>query len=179
MKFNEDTDLSKIIKNYTRNNNNYKIKYLDGSISEYYNSDNKYEEILLNRMTKEALTRDKKLYEKYKKYLKIDLLEFLLSIFALDLSKDIKLIYCAVVIYISFLLIKSLKHIIKYIELEKYHDYLLIKEDLKKPENSNILDIIEFDKMYQKPLNISTVDDYNAIDLKILKKEINRRKNNY
>lgn len=41
MKFNEDTNLRKIIGNYTRNNDYYKIEYLDGSISEYYNSDNK------------------------------------------------------------------------------------------------------------------------------------------
>ena len=64
MKFNEDPDLSEIIGNYTRNNDYYKIEYLDGSISEYYNSDNKHEEILMYRMTKEALIRDKNLYEK-------------------------------------------------------------------------------------------------------------------
>lgn len=178
MKFDENTDLSEIIKNYTRNNDHYKIEYLDGSISEYYNSDNKYEETLMYRMTKEALIRDKNLYEKYKKYLKIDLLEFLLSIFALGLSQNVKLIFCIAILYLPFLLAKSLKDITKYIELEKYHDYLSIREDLKKTENRDILDIIEFDKIYQKPLNITTVDDYSAINLKILKKEINRRKNN-
>ena len=46
MKFNEDTDLSEIIGNYTKNNDYYKIEYLDGNISEYYNSDNKHEEII-------------------------------------------------------------------------------------------------------------------------------------
>ena len=65
----------------------------------------------------------------------------------------------------------------KYKELSKYHNYLSMREELKKPENRDILDIIEFDKIYQKPLNITTVDDYSVTELKILKKEIDRRKN--
>ena len=52
-----------------------------------------------------------------------------------------------------------------------------MREELKKPENRDILDIIEFDKIYQKPLNITTVDDYSVTELRILKKEIDRRKN--
>ena len=178
MKFNEDTDLSEIIGNYTRNNDYYKIEYLDGSISEYYNSDNKHEEILMYRMTKEALIRDKNLYEKYKKYIKTDLIKFLFSISILKISTKVELLFCIMFIYITFLIEKSLSDISKYKELSKYHDYLSIREDLKKIENRDILDIIEFDKIYQKPLNITTVDDYSAINLKILKKEINRRKNN-
>ena len=62
-------------------------------------------------------------------------------------------------------------------DIKKYRMYLDIKEDLEKKENSDIYDIIEFDKFLQVKLDLTTIDKYRYSDVKALKKEINRRNN--
>lgn len=176
MRFYEEKDLSKIIGHFKKDNNYYQVSYLDGDIVEYFNSDKNHEEELMNRMLKDAIERDKNLYEKYKNYLPKDLIQFILTLFALGLSTNIKFLFCTLFVFTIYQIKTSISDIIKYAELEKYHNYFLIKDDLEKEENKDILNVIEFEKMYQIPINPNTIDGYSALDMRTLKKEINRRK---
>jgi len=60
-------------------------------------------------------------------------------------------------------------------ELKKYKLYLSMKDDLEKEENEDILDVIEKEKIYQIPLDINSISKYSYYDIKLLKKELDRR----
>lgn len=178
MKFSEDTDLSKIIGNFTKNDNYYKIEYLDGSVAEYYNSDDKHDKILMNRMLKDAIERDKNLYKKYKKYLINDIIKFLGTVYLLNLSRQIQLLYCLSFILNVISIVQFRKNLRNYLELKKYHDFLNIKNELEKNENKDITKLIEIDNFFKEDLNINNLDNYSNADLSLLKKELKQRKSN-
>lgn len=67
------------------------------------------------------------------------------------------------------------KELSKLNELKKYRLYISMMDELAKDENKNILDVIEFEKLYQVPLSINTLDRYSYGDMKVLKKELKRR----
>ncbi len=179
MRFYDNQEQDKILGRYKVNGTNYKKYYLDGSRAEYSSFEDNHEEELKKIMLEQSIKRDKELYKTYKDKLKKDTLELSLILLGLAITSEDNLMFLYCILFI-LLLIKakmSIDNLIKYKELNKYHNYLIIKEDLEKEENSNILDIIEFEKIYQIPININTLDDYSDRDIKILKKEIERRKN--
>lgn len=173
MKFDKKEDISNTISNFEKNGNYYTINYLDGNTIEYYNSNENHEKELLDRMLENAIKRDKNMYAKYQKQIILDITNTLITVFLLGLCKNLTIFFCLA--FLS-LIVKTISDLIKYNELDKYHDYIIIKDDLEKKENSNILDIIEVDKIHQVPINLNTIDEYSNRNIKILKREIERRK---
>ena len=174
MNFNSLDKLSSTIFEYKKHSFNYTIYYLDGTKSEYYCSDEEHENKILKRMLEQAKTRDREMYDAWERLKKNAFLGFSLSFILFLLS------FCSKsVILIIFMLFVSavcleqyLDYHNKFKELKKYRMYLSIMEELKKPENIKLLKELEFDEIYQMPLNISTLDYFNYNDIKFLKKEL-------
>ena len=130
-------------------------------------------------MLDQAIKRDNELYYKYKKYLIGDLMALLITTtsFAFATKGNMQLLACSLFILNIFYLKYVINNISKYNELKKYHIFLEIKDELDKEENKNILDVIEFDKIYQDPkgIKIDNLDNYSSHDISMIKKELKRR----
>ena len=179
MKFYDDkTEDDKIIEYLESFRNCYVVKYLYNDDIDIFYSENRYEKKKIE-MLDQAIKRDKELFGKYKNYSLQCLFTFNLSLVAFAFSTKGNLQYISCLLFIisifyGFNLINDLK---KYFELKKYHNFLEIKDDLKKEENKDILNVIEFDKYYQNPkgIEIDTLDEYSCHDIHVIKKEIKRR----
>lgn len=166
-----------IIKKYSKNNDWYEILYLNGECDYYYNPKKEHELEIQEKMLKQAIKRYDELYKKYKSDNIKSTILFLISLPTsyLSISRNllINFLISSLIASIALTSMNDLRKKLK--ELKKYKIFIEIRKDLEKSENRNILDIIEFDKMYQKPLNINTLDEYNLWEIKCLKKEIDRR----
>lgn len=167
------------IKEYKKHNNGYyEITYLNGESDYYYNDDPNHEEEIKEKMISQIIKRDLKFYNKCKIDYIGSTIVFLASLpLSLEsLKKDLTIVFIIATIIGAKSLMELCENRKKLKELKKYRMYLEIAEELEKEENKNILDVIEFDKMYQVPLNLNTLDGYKNWEIKTLRKEINRRK---
>ena len=180
MKFYDDKTIDdKIIEGIKLYNYCYEVKYLNNDNTILKNlTENNLENDRIE-MLRQAMERDLELYNSYKKNVIRDLLAFSFSSlsFVFSTSGKSQLLFCllfTISIYFGNTLVSDLK---KYIELKKYHIFLEIKDELKKKENNDILNVIEFDKLYQDPkgIVIDNLDNYSIFDIKIIKKELKRR----
>lgn len=179
MTFYYGKNLDEIIKNFTNDNYNYNIKYLDDSETTYYCTNEERKKELEFKMLEQAIKRDFIMYEPIETTLSLRFLSLITGSIAcaFTFNSQLILLFC-----INFLLL--IYNINKYIEgknklneLKKYRLYFEICEELEKEENKGITDILEFDKIYQKPiLNINTIDEFSLKDVKKINDEIIKRK---
>lgn len=174
MTFNYDNeDISKVIKHFKKENNNYTIKYLDGTTTKYYNSNENHEQELLNRMLNDAIKRDKEYYSNYKKNKLIEIASYMTTIlFFIQTNniayKQINILFWIGIIlsFLSLSITAKIKYQSK--EIKKYHDYLSIIEKLDKENNANL--IIDYGNGKEKILNINNLDFYSNNEIKLLLK---------
>lgn len=176
MTFNYDNeDISKVIKHFKKENNNYTIKYLDGTTTKYYNSNENHEQELLNRMLNDAIKRDKEYYSNYKKNKLIEIASYMTTIlFFIQTNniayKQINILFWIGIIlsFLSLSITAKIKYQSK--EIKKYHDYLSIINKLYKNENMDL--IVEFEKNNGYVLSINNLDLYSSEEIKHLVKNI-------
>ena len=178
MKFYEGKE-DTTIKEYTKEGTWYEIVYLNNESDYYPNEDPNHELEIQERILKQAIEREEELLKKYNKDEIISTILFLISLptayISMTKAPMIIFLVSSIVAFLSGKkLIKTRKRLK---DIKKYRMYLDIKEDLEKKENSDIYDIIEFDKFLQVKLDLTTIDKYRYSDVKALKKEINRRNN--
>ena len=178
MKYDEGKE-NETIKNYTKDGIWYEIVYLNNESDYYPNEDPNHELEIQERILKQAIEREEELLKKYNKDEIISTILFLISLptayISMTKAPMIIFLVSSIVAFLSGKkLIKTRKRLK---DIKKYRMYLDIKEDLEKKENSDIYDIIEFDKFLQVKLDLTTIDKYRYSDVKALKKEINRRNN--
>lgn len=169
-----DCDISKIIKSFSVDGCNYTIIYLDGSISQYtsYNENEKLRltEIMLNQ----AIDRQENIDEKH--LIKSIEAGYLTSIISVILG-GIYLVNrntIGIIIFIlkSLIELKFSMSINKKVnELKKYKLFLEMVKDLDEINKSGILKCVEFENIYQIPLDITTIDEYSYCDIKKIYKK--------
>lgn len=179
MTFYYGKDLGKIIKHYSGEAYNYKIKYLDGSEVGYYCPDEKRGEILEKIMLTQAENRDKVMFEIMDDSIKLRTLSIITNSIAcaFTFNTHLLMLFCLNFILLIFNLKNYIDEKTKLNELKKYRIFLAIQEELKKEENKGITDILSFDKIYQIPiLNINTIDEFSLKDVKKINEELTKRK---
>lgn len=159
----------------------YEIKYLDDDHTVLIDKNRTNYQNKKVEMIRQAMERDKELYTKYRSFCIQDYVAYFTSLmaFALSTNGNKQLLSCLLIIigvYFNWHLISDKR---KLKELKKYRMFLDIRKDLEKKENKNILDVIEFDKLYQDPrgIVIENLDNYSYSDIKVIKKELKRRNN--
>ena len=160
-----------------RNNNFYEIKYLNQDYAELRNVVNIDKD--REEMSMQAIERDKELYKRYRYYCIRDLVCYLSDLAALAIAfrGSRQLFACVFFVFGYYFFNELMKDKDKYFELKKYRKFLSIRDELKKEENKNILDVIEFEKIYQDPrgIIIDNLDNYSLTDISLIKKELKRR----
>ena len=165
-----------IIESIKEYNNYYEVKFL-------YDDDsyliNKKEKDVKLEMLLQAQQRDEELYKKYNKAIVEDIGTYGLSVLATALATNGNAQFLSCFLFVaSIYFCKSLrKDLRKHYELKKYHIFLDIRKELLKPENKDILDVIEYDKYFQDPrgIVIENLDHYSCSEMKDVKKELKRR----
>lgn len=180
MKFYDNkTNDDKIIEWIKETENNYEIKLLDNDNIIKLEKNNLVYNEKIKEMLEQATKRDKELYYKYKKHLVGDIKALVKAtvLFAFISKGNTQLLGCILFVIYLFYLKYVINDLSKYNELKKYHTFLEIKEELEKRENVDILDVIEFDKIYQDPrgIKIDNLDNYSSHDISMIKKELKRR----
>ena len=183
MKFFDDkTYEDEIIESVVEHSGCFQVTFLDDDNNYYFSKNSFSIEDLRKKMIEQAVIRDEELYNKYKSLFLRNIFAFNLSILELifvtkgNVQFSLCILFIFGLLYFSRLMIKDG---IKYYDLKKYRIFLEIKEDLKKEEHKNILDCIEFERIYQDPRGvvIDNLDNYSYFDIKTIKKEIKRQSN--
>lgn len=178
----DGADLSKIIARYKKDGYNYHIEYLDSTTQDYvsYNEDEEYN--IINKMVEQAIDRKNNFNyngEKSEKYtnLSLSILSQLLSLHYYSNQKNIlsTFLFITSILYLNYCIENNqdLK------ELKKYEMFLeMTKDNPCKGLDSKWLDYIEFERIYQTPMKINTLDNYNYSDVKYIYKKFNSKRNN-
>lgn len=171
-----DADSSKIIKSFSVDGYNYTIIYLDGSVSQYtsYSENEKFR--LTKIMLDQAIDRQENMDEKYLvKSMKVCYLNSILSAILGGFNLVNRNTIGAIIFIIKSLIeLKYSMSINKKVnELKKYKLFLEMVKDLDEINKSGILKCIEFENIYQIPLDITTVDEYSYSDIKKIYKKCN------
>lgn len=164
-------DLSKIIKRYNRNQNEYLIEYLDGSIYSYISYEDNEEEKIKKQMLEQAKQRDELFERRFLHFTdNAYLVSNLISISGLGFSlikdeNDFKFFWLIALI-ISMRKFKQTGKKIQ--ELEKYKLFLELIEGLGEEElnSPTYTKCYEFDNFYAEKLDIGSLDSFNYSDIK-------------
>lgn len=173
-------DLSKTIKRLNYDNNNFCIEYFDGTISQYYCSDPNHLKELKTKMLEQAIERQLQFslvdFER-EEFIKASIY-FILMLglnYAVITEKDLLTWICI------FLIAYNIKRHIKMEkhkrELKKYAIFFDLYDDLETINNSKFMECLEFEHLYQKRLDIDTIDDFTLREVKVLKKNLAKQKN--
>ena len=171
-----DCDISKTIKSFSVDVYNYTIIYLDGSVSQY-TSYNENEKLRLTKiMLDQAIDRQKNMDEKHLiKNMKLYYLNSILSVILVGFNIVNRNTIVAIIFILKSLIeLRTSMSINKKVnELKKYKLFLEMVKDLDEINKSGILKCIEFENIYQIPLDITTVDEYSYSDIKKIYKKYN------
>ena len=175
------TSNDEIIESLKERPYNYEVKFLhDKNIYSFSKLDPDSQHLLFEMLC-QAKERDEELYNKYKGVIYQDIAAYLAALVgtAFLTNGNSQLLSCFLFMATVYFWYNLKKDIRKKFELKKYHIFLDIRKELQKPENKNILDIIECDKIYQDPrgVTLENLDDYSYFDIKTIKKELKRRNN--
>lgn len=172
MNFSYDgADLSKIIRRYTRNQNEYSVEYLDGSSRCYVSYVEDEEDIIKKEMLEQAKQRDKLFDRRFLSFVDNG---YLLSGFisALGLSvaqikdeQSFKTFWIATLLFSIYKFRFSGK---KIEELEKYKLFLKLIDVLGEKElnSSKYTKCYEADNIYAQKLDINNLDKFSFRDIK-------------
>ena len=171
----EGADLSTTIKSFSKNGCNYHIVYMDGSESIYYCSREDEEERLYNIMLSQVLERNEKINLKELE-LSREILKIIMALsgylFVLSL-KEQEITYSLISVLISLFSIKNFRERRKKLkEIKKYQIFIEIMDRIKNVNEAELLKCIEFETFYQKPLNLSYLDEYSLGDMKRIRTEL-------
>lgn len=169
-----ESDISRIIKSFSVDGYNYTIIYLDGSISQYicYNENEKIR--LTKIMLEQAIYRQENINEEH--LIKIMQTGYANALLSMILG-GIYLVNINTIGTIVFMLISLIELRVsigshsKLNELKKYKLFLEMAKNLDSINQSRILKCIEFENIYQIPLDITTIDEYSYSDIKRIYKE--------
>lgn len=175
----EGADLSTTIKTFSQNGFNFHIEYMDGSENNYYCSNDLENERLINLMLEQIKLRDEKMNLETLS-LKESLIKFTfvlsscLNVLSISRQKDLISLISLLIAIIS---LKDLRTIKKRIaELKKYRLFIDMMEELKTIDISKLLECVEFDHMYQIPLDLCHIDEYSYGDMKRIRKNLDKLK---
>ena len=170
----EGADLSKIIKKYFKNGNNYTIQYLDGTNFDYCSLASNEEQNIKCNMIKQAIERQVNISTKSISTINyVSLLNSILSAIgtSIGIKNNKEILSIILFILLPFSLYNYKKSSSKLNELKKYRMFLELIDDLDKINNSQFLKCIEFDNYYQKQFDINTLDEYSYRDVKTIYKK--------
>ena len=176
-----NADLSKVIKRFTYEGNYFHVEYFDGSKCDYYCSDPYEESKIKNIMLNQAKERQKKMDNPHDKAGELMSLyaELILILGLQDNIKngrDIMTYLCAIILIVNS---DCQVHWIKeMIELKKFAMFLEMYESLDEINKTEFMKCIEFEPIYQRPLDIDTVDDFSYGDIKTLYRKFKQEKTN-
>ena len=174
---NDSTNPADIIKDYSRHNYSYMVKYMDGFECNYCCSKEGHEEEIINKMLEQAKEREKLENVKLLKFKKN------LSLFASIVST-----LCTISLYqqgkISaltiILLIASLYQYFKMKnrieEIEKYKLFFELIPDLDTINHAEFLKCVECDNWYQIPFTINHLDEYSYNDVCTIYNKVKTKK---
>lgn len=177
----DGADLSTIIAGYKKDGHNYHIEYLDSSTTDYVSYDDNEEKKIINKMVQQAVDRKNNLnYEdetiKNYSYLAISAISEMSSLNCTKEERHFLAAMFFILSFSSFAFYVTEREKIK--ELKKYKMFLeMTKDNPSKGLNDEWLNYIECDKIYQIPMNINTLDNYNYSDVKYIYKKFNFKKN--
>lgn len=169
-------DLSKIIRMYKRDQNEYLIEYLDGSFNRYISYKTEEEERIKKQMLEQAKQRAELFDYSFLKFFdNAYFVSSLMSITGLGFSlikneTDFKFFW-SVALIISMC---KFTHTGKKIqELEKYKLFLELIQELGEEElnSSKYTKCYEFDNLYAKKLDIGSLDSFTYSDIKRIYKK--------
>lgn len=176
----DEADLSTTIKNYSKFDNNYYINYLDGSTSNYVCYGDHEEERIKKIMIDQAIDRQGMLEIKnidlFKKSSVITAAVTSLgaSFFGHQQQYALTSLALAGTCYAVYN-VRKMRY--KLNELKKYKLFLELNRELTVGEYQNLFNEIEFDKFYQIPLNINTIDSFSYDNVKQLCKRFYENQN--
>lgn len=162
-----------LIKKYEKDGNCYKIEYMNGDISKYYCSSDSYEQELIDKMFEQIKSEqsqknvERATFRRNRNIVSSGVATLLFST-SIHNNKELSAIVMMLVAYYS--LCRVFTHQKRINELKKIKMFLEMNPYLDKINKSDFLKCIEFDTMYQTPLNINTINDYSYGDVKILYK---------
>lgn len=168
-------DLSETIFKYEKDNDSYKITYLDGSESNYISNRENESELIEQTMINQAIERQNEMpIEIVKMNQNFYTTGIFISAAAFQLLGDNETILHTLPIIggISSIVLANKERKRKK-ELMKYKMFLEIYKDLPKINESKLLEEIEPDHMYQIPLNINNLDKYSYGEMKVIYKKFN------
>ena len=179
MTFYHDDNLGNVINKFTNNGYNFSLEYLDGSEVNYYCTDLNRVKDIEKKMLEQAKERDEIYFDVIEKEVKrsLSIIYLLLSSTFLASYNKAILVICLNILLLIITSKNYFKNKKRLDELKKYRLFLSMYEDLKDDKNKNIVDILEFDKIYQHPfLTFNTIDNFKLSEVEGIKKEIIRRK---
>ena len=177
MRFTYDgADLSKIIKRYKKNKNEYLIEYLDGSFNRYISYKDNEEERIKKQMIEQAKQRNELFDYRFLNFADSTyLIGSFVSVVGLALSlikneNDFKFFWLVALIISMRKFNKTGK---KLKELEKYKLFLELIEELGEKElnSPKYTKCYEFDNIFVDKLDIGTLDNFTYSNIeKVYKK---------
>lgn len=173
-------DLSKIIKSFKQDGCLFTIEYFDGEVSSYYCSDPNRAQQIKNKMYNQALERQE-IMTKNNNRLGETMILYSQIIFALGLVDNIKNERDFLTFLIALMMVINaycqVQGVREKIELDKYRMFFELYNSLDEVNKSEFMKCIEFENMYQKQLDIDTVDDFSYSDIRTLYRKLNEQKN--
>ncbi|MBE6148942.1 MAG: hypothetical protein E7167_05635 [Firmicutes bacterium] len=174
-------DLSQVIKKFSYEGNYFHVEYFDGSISEYYCDDPKRCQEIKNKMFKQAQERGEKMKETEKDRLARTMILYFQIIFALGLESAIRNENEFAIFLSSLMIIINLplefNSIRTKIELKKYAMFFEMYNSLDEINKAEFMKCIEIEPLYQKVLDIDTVDDFTYGEIRTLYRRLMQEKN--
>jgi len=175
-----EANLSKVIKKFTYKDNYFHIEYFDGSVNDYYCADFEKVEEIKKIMLDQAKERQKKmdnpadrLGETISLYL-----DFIFTLGLYDSIKnrrDFMIFLCAMLVIINtYCQVISIK---ERVELKKFALFFEMYNSLDEINKSEFMKCIEFENIYQKTLDIDTIDDFSYDEIKTLYRKFKGEKN--
>lgn len=173
-------DLSEIISKFTYANNNYHIEYLDGSEVDYYNDDPDHSKQIKSLMIEQALKRHRMMESDRNRGLE-DVAKFgqFVSVVAIIAAINDQSIPAAGLFTMSFLWMTCIASDKKRKrkELEKYGMFFDMKDNLDTINSPEYMEEIEPEHIYQRELDIDSIDDFTHAEVKILYRKLKQEKN--
>lgn len=177
----DGADLSKTIKALQNKGNSYSIEYLDDSSSHYFCSDSKELQRIKDLMIEQAIQRQKNMDIKTFDFIKNTYLggSFISSLaISITQNQNKNALSCLFLISLLFGIYKYRDSSKKIKELKKYKLFLELLPHLNEVNTSEILKCIEFDNIYQIPVDITTLDEYSYNQIKTIYKTYKEKSKN-
>ncbi|MBQ6841320.1 MAG: hypothetical protein IJO63_04315 [Bacilli bacterium] len=173
-----EADLSNIIKKFSYRGTSFHIEYFDGSVSDYYCSDPNHANEVKSLMYSQAGQRQEIMQNKDYKVgrtmlLFTELVSGLGVHFSIKSEDDLMTFLYSLLIAFNLLVLSHGAKVER--ELEKFKLFFEMYDHLDEVNKSSFMKAIEFENIYQKNLDIHTVDDFSFADIKVLHRKLQEK----